>query len=246
MNDLELLQQLWQNRAHGSVDRHGAQAAADNQKHRLVRGKTAEGKPCLTAAGKQLRPDGRTGEHGFSFRKMLHRLREIAAHSAGTGEGKSVGKAGGHVRFMDDHRDLQRLCRNHDRHGNKPALGEHNVRLQPVQDPARLGKASDHPGRIGEILPVEIPAQLARRDAVVRNSLGLDQVLLDPLVGADVMDLIATFTQLAEECNIRSDMAGRAAAGQYDFFLFHLWFVFRPCRKPEILSILLGARRFMK
>ena len=72
--------------------------------------------------------------------------------------------------------------------------------------------------RIREVLPVKIPAQLSGGDSIVRNLLLRDQAFLDSIVGADIEDLISGFPKRGEKGDIRCDMAGCSAAGQYNSF----------------------------
>ena len=76
----------------------------------------------------------------------------------------------------------------------------------------------DDAERIREVLPVEIPAQLAGRDPIVGDLLLLDQSRFDPIVGTDIIDLITCLAQGWKQCDIRRNMAGSSAAGQDDFF----------------------------
>ena len=78
------------------------------------------------------------------------------------------------------------LCRQNHRHGDKAALGKYHIRLIAAQQPQSLGVSLQYPEGVGEILNIQIAAQLAGRDAVIGNAGVLNQPPLDALIRADI------------------------------------------------------------
>ena len=219
MHDLESLQQLGQVAAHCVVDRDGALAAAHDHEHGLVRRETADLQAARLVAGEKFAADRSACEDCFALGEHLQRLREVAADLLGRAEAELVGQARRHVGLVDHARNVERARRAHHRHADKAALGEDDVRFVFFEKFAGLPVAVDHAEGIREILHVKISPQLSRRDSYIGQPEVGDQILLDPLLGPYISDLIARFLQIRQERNIGRNMSGSPAAGQYDFLL---------------------------
>ena len=77
----------------------------------------------LAAVSLQQLPAHRgSGQNSFVFWEILQCLREVAAYLGCRRDADLVGQARGHVRLMDDGRDLEMLCRQNHRNGYKTAL----------------------------------------------------------------------------------------------------------------------------
>lgn len=85
-----------------------------------------------------------------------------------------------------------------DRHADKTALGKDDIRLQLADDPDALERTCDDAERIGEILPVEIAAQLAGADRSDRSRPGIGSISERsmPFLCADVVDIPALVEQM--------------------------------------------------
>ena len=86
------------------------------------------------------------------------------------------------------------------------------------QEDPRLNQACGDPERIAEVLQIEIPAELAGRDAEIRDPLVFDEYFFNSCLGADVIDIVSFLPKGREKRDIGCDMPGGAAAGENDFF----------------------------
>ena len=174
----------------------------------------------LSVSGQKLCPDGASGEHGLLLREVGHGFREVAADLIGGRNADLVGQAGGHVRLVNDHRDMQMFCGQNHGYRHKAALGEDHVGSELFDNLPRLGVAGQNPEGIGEVLEVKVAAELSRGDSVVGDARIGDEFFLNSVQGTDVMDIEIRLAKRRNKRQIRRYMAGGAAAGKYD--LFHI------------------------
>ena len=106
MNHLEIFEKLRQDTADSIVDSLGPQTAANDHDHRLFGGKAGKGAAFIRVTLQQFGTDGCTRHHSLALRQMSFGFRKITAHLHGRGNAKLIGQTGGHIRFMDDGRDL--------------------------------------------------------------------------------------------------------------------------------------------
>ena len=148
---------------------------------------------------------------------------------------------------MDDNGYFVPLRAQHNGYGNKTALGKHKVRLEPLQQEARLFYALYHSEHIADILAGKITPQLPRRDTVIRYTRLLHQRFFNAVFRADIKHFPAFRPQLRQKRQIGGYMSGCAAPGQYDsFHKFHLWLDFctvsyhnrKRLQLPDFLSFL--------
>ena len=218
MDDVEMREELRQGGAQGFIDRHGAERSADDHQDGLFTVKPGEGKAGVPASGKQLAPDGAAGEHRLFRRQKIDGLREVAADLFGGAVREFVGKPRRHVGFMDDDRDAERFRGAHDGYGYEPALGEQDVWADRAEKLPRFGKALEHAEGIGEVLPVEVPAELAGGNTVIGDPLSGHERLLDAFIGADIFDVEAGLPKTGKQGDVGRNVSGGAAAGQNDLF----------------------------
>ena len=120
------------------------------------------------------------------------------------------------------------------RHGHEAALTEHDVRLDPPKRPLRLPVALQHTDRVRKILKIEVTTKLPRGDPRVRHLLALHHLLLDAVVGTDVVHLIAVRPKTRHQCDICSDMTSGTTTGQHDLFRHHRINFSHLCCGPSI------------
>ena len=148
MNHLEIFQKFRKNLAYRIVHCHRAETSANDEDDRFVCGKVAEFQRLKFISGKEFLADRRTGQDGFVGRKTADRFREIAADFGSCRDTKLIGKAGRHIRFVDDRRDFSALCGDNHRNSDEAAFGKHNIRFQLFQQLARLRKAFEYTERV--------------------------------------------------------------------------------------------------
>ena len=161
MDDLKFLQQTVQRIADRVVDEDGADAAADDQKHRFIRGKMTEIQGSQTVAGQQLSPDRGTGQYGLALREISHSFREVAADFGGCRKGQLVGESRCQVGLVDDGGNPQGLCRENDRDRDKPPFGKYQTGTDPLQKFSCLEKALHHMERVRKVFQVKVAPQLS-------------------------------------------------------------------------------------
>ena len=94
---------------------------------------------------------------------------------------------------MDDGGDFVVFGGQDHRNGHKAALREDHIRLIGPDDLQCFRIAFDHPERVGKVFQIKVAAQLPGGDPFIRDTGPFDQLLLDPLVGADLTDIISLF-----------------------------------------------------
>ena len=190
MDDLKIFQKFRKIAAHGIIYSNGAETSADHEDHWLFGSKTSKA-PCLFSIPfKKFLTDRGSCQNCLVGGKKFHCLREIAAHLHCGRNGKFVGKSGCHIRLMDDDRHFTLLsCHNHwNRH--KSSFGEDHIRFEKLDQLLRFAKAFQHPEGICKVLDTEIAAQFSGGYPVIGDPELLDQLLLDSVIGADVVNII--------------------------------------------------------
>ena len=216
VQDLEALGQLLDRLAHALVDGLRAAGAAHHHQHGPGRIQVEDADAFLAAAVEQLLAHRRTGDAAL-FAHGGRGLGEGAAQHLAEGDGYSVGQAGGHIGLVDQHRHAGQARAVDHRHGDEATLGEDDVRLDLSDQRGRLEGPLDHAERIGEVLHVEVPPQLAAFDHVIGDAgQRLDQTPLDAVGRADIVDLPALFFQTGDQRQVGGDVSGGAAACQDD------------------------------
>ena len=214
MQHVVLLRERGQRRTQHRVDRLRAQGAADHHQHRLAAVKAGQLQALLAHAGEDLRAQRRAGLNAL-VAQQLCALRKGRADGPGKRLAELVRQAGRDVALVHDHRDAAHRRADDDGNAHKAALGEDDGRLQLADDAKALEHAGDHAERIGEVLQIKIPAQLAGADRVVSDALHrFDQGALDAVFRANVVDFPALLKQQGNQRLIGGNVAGRAAAGQ--------------------------------
>lgn len=218
MDDLPLLQKFGKGIPDSLIDDACAQASAHDHQNRFMRCKAGQSEGGASFSFQQLLTDRAAGQDGLVFRKVLERLRKIAADLCGAGHAQLVGKSGCQVGFMADNRDMPAFGCHNDGDGDEAAFREDNVGLQLFHQGRCLREAFDDPERVGEILPVKITAEFSGRNAVIGDLLGFHELFLDAVGGTDVSDRVACGAQPGQQGNVRGYVAGGTAAGEYDMF----------------------------
>ena len=119
---------------------------------------------------------------------------------------------------MDDAGHLTALCSQYHGHRHEAAFGKYHVRLQLPDDANCFAVALQDLEGVGEVLRVEIPAQLAGRDTVVGNLELCDEFFLDSVIGAHIGNIVAELAKPRQQCDIGRHMSGSSAAGQKNSF----------------------------
>lgn len=140
---------------------------------------------------KQLLTDGRAGENSLVLGQILKSLRKIAADLRSRRNRQLVGQAGCHIGSWMMQGTLQRFAASTTGTDTKPPLGKYHVRLQLPDNADCFAVALQDLERVGEVLRVEIPAQLAGRDTVVGNLELRDEFFLDSVIGAHIGNIVA-------------------------------------------------------
>ena len=183
-------QKLGQRRAQSGVYALRAQAAAHHQQNRLIGGKVRHGQPLFAAAGKQLGPQRRAGEHALGGQRLCA-FGEGGGYFFGKARADLIGQAGGEIAFMAQHGHAVQPCAHNHRHGYEPALGEAHVGLEPAHQVRALERAGNHAEGIGEVLPVKVAAQLAGFDHMIGHARQIAyHAVLDAILRADVVHLV--------------------------------------------------------
>ena len=81
-----------------------------------------------------------------------------------------------------------------------------------------FGKSFQDAGRIGQVLYIQITAELSGGNAIIRQSCLLHKRLLNTVIGTHIFDLKTCFFQIRNQSKIRRHMTGGAAACQKNFF----------------------------
>ena len=138
-------------------------------------------------------------------------IREVA--------GDAVAQPRGIVRLMRNDGNPARA--EYDRNGDKAALAEDDAWLNLPDQAACLKIPLDHAERVDKVLPGEIPAHLACRNAVIGHAVERgNQVFFHAVFRADIMNLPAFPLERFDQGDIRRNMSRGAAACKYDFSFF--------------------------
>ena len=109
------------------------------------------------------------------------------------------------------------LRRQNHGNGHKTALGEDNVRFILFQNFQSFAVPFQYAEGICEIFQVKVPAKFTGRNAAVGNTGIFNQLLLNTLIGTDVLNVVSPLSQRRDQRKIRSDVPGCTTAGQNDF-----------------------------
>ena len=110
------------------------------------------------------------------------------------------------------------LCCQDHRNRNKAAFGKKYVRFIFFNELPCLSVSFQDAEGIGKIFKIEITAQLSGRNTIIGNPCVFDQLSFDPIVGANITDLISGLLQGRDQSQIWGNMTGSAAAGEYNGF----------------------------
>ena len=218
MNDLKLFQKFRKGIADGLVDSHRTKASPHNHKDWFFFVESGHGKGRSFASLTKFLTDGASGENGFAFRKIRNGFREVTADFGGGWHGQFIGQPRRQVRFVADDRNVAASGCHNDWDGDKSSLGKYHIRFQLFHQFGSLCKSFQDAERIGKVFNIKIASQLSGGNAIVGNSLSLDEFFLDSFGGADIEDFVIFGTQTGKQCNVRCYVTGSAAACKYNTF----------------------------
>ena len=122
MNYLKIIQKGGQSLPDGVIYRRGSKASAKYHNNRFIGSKTAHIKSSDLIPFGELLTDRGSSQHGFLFGKHGNGFREITADLVSHRNTQLIGKSGGHIRFVDNARNMQRCGGTHYRHTDKAAF----------------------------------------------------------------------------------------------------------------------------
>ena len=118
---------------------------------------------------------------------------------------------------MNDAGNMKGVRGMNNRNTDIAALRKDDIWCKLLQKFVGLLIAADDPERIGKVLRVKIPAKLSGFNGDIGNIVVGNQFFLNAADGSDVGNFISGITQIRDQGQIGSTMAGGSASGQYNF-----------------------------
>ena len=218
MDDLKIFQKLRKRFADCLIDGSRTKAAADYHDNRLVGCKPTQIQSRDLISLFQLLSDRRSGKNCFVLRQEFQCLRKIAAYLVCYGNAQLIGQSRCHIRFMDNAWNSESVGCPDDRNRHESSFGEYDIRLDIFHDFFCFGISFQHTNRIRKIFDVKISAEFSSRYPIVWDFKIRNQFFLNPVIGADIVNIVAFLPQCREQGDIGRHMPGGSAASEDDFF----------------------------
>ena len=133
-----------------------ASTSADNKNNRFVSCEVAKVKSGSFVAKQKLLSDRRTCKNSFSFRKILESFWEIATYFSCFSHSNLVGKAGCHIRFVDNYWNMTASGGKNNRYRHEASLRKYDIRFDFFHKSLSLKKSMKHTEWIRQILKTSV------------------------------------------------------------------------------------------